>query len=76
MHVVPVNGTLGLVYQCQPEGRLLAVVSLDVAGGRVVGVNLQANPDKLQRLRLPDTADTPRWPHSKQPQQEASNSTQ
>jgi hypothetical protein len=42
----------------------------------VVGVNLQANPDKLQRLRLPDTADTPRWPHSKQPQQEASNSTQ
>ncbi len=54
---VPVNGTLGLVYRYQPGGRLFAVVSLDVAGGRVVGVNLQANPDKLERLRLPDTAD-------------------
>jgi RNA polymerase sigma-70 factor, ECF subfamily len=53
----PVNGTLGLVYQHQPEGRLFAVVGVDVAGGRVVGVNLQANPDKLARLQPPATAE-------------------
>ena len=35
---------------------------LDVAGGRVVGVNLQANPDKLLRVRLPGTRDAAeRW---------------
>ncbi len=50
---VPVNGTLGMVCQYQPDGRLFAVVSLDVASGRVAGVNLLANPDKLCHLRLP-----------------------
>jgi RNA polymerase sigma-70 factor (ECF subfamily) len=55
--VAPVNGNLGMVYQYQPDGRLFAVVSVDVAGGRVIGVNLQANPDKLEHLRLPATAD-------------------
>ncbi len=50
-HGVPVNGTLGLVYHYQPEGRLLAVVSLDVAGGQVVGVNLQSG-----QARAPATA--------------------
>jgi RNA polymerase sigma-70 factor (ECF subfamily) len=52
----PVNGTLGVIYQYQPDGRLFAVVSVDVVGDRVVGVNLQANPDKLQHLRLPGAA--------------------
>ncbi len=56
---VPVNGTLGLAYQYQPDGRLYAVVSLDVAAGRVAGVNLQANPDKLQHLRPPGDAQRP-----------------
>jgi len=55
--VALVNATLGLVYQWQPDGRLFAVVSLDVADGHVVGVNLQANPDKLQHLRPPGSAD-------------------
>jgi RNA polymerase sigma-70 factor (ECF subfamily) len=52
-HWMRVNGTLGLVYQL--EGRPFAAVSLDVADGRVVGVNLVVNPDKLQHLRLPPT---------------------
>jgi RNA polymerase sigma-70 factor, ECF subfamily len=53
-HTTHVNGTLGLVYQ--QSGRAYAVVSLDVTGGRVVGVNLVVNPDKLRHLRLPSTA--------------------
>lgn len=67
---VPVNGTLGMACQYQQDGRLLAVVSLDVAGGRVTGVNVVANPDKLRHqpppagpgagvLRLPAAAGPP-----------------
>ncbi len=61
---VPVNGTLGMACQYQQDGRLFAVVSLDVAGGRVAGVNVLANPDKLQRLHPPagGTADALRLP--------------
>ena len=61
-HWMQVNGTLGLVYQL--DGQPFAVVSLDVAGGRVVGVNLAANPDKLRHLRLPGAEDTSTRPQS------------
>jgi RNA polymerase sigma-70 factor (TIGR02957 family) len=44
-----VNGQPGVLF-IDPEGRLIAVMSLDVAEGQIQGVSSIINPDKLQHL--------------------------
>jgi hypothetical protein len=44
-----INGQPGAVF-VDGEGRLLAVMSLDVAEGQIQGVSAIANPDKLRHL--------------------------
>jgi RNA polymerase sigma-70 factor (TIGR02957 family) len=44
-----VNGQPGAVF-CDREGRLLSVMTFDVAEGQIQGVSAIANPDKLQHL--------------------------
>jgi RNA polymerase sigma-70 factor (TIGR02957 family) len=44
-----VNGQPGALFYDR-EGRLLSVVSLDIADGQIQGVSAIANPDKLQHL--------------------------
>ena len=46
---VEVNGQPG-VLTLDPEGRVISVLSLDVAGGRIQGVSGIVNPDKLGHL--------------------------
>ena len=43
-----VNGTAGVVVA--PEGGPFAVVGFTVAGGRIVEIDLVADPEKLRRL--------------------------
>jgi RNA polymerase sigma-70 factor (TIGR02957 family) len=44
-----VNGQPGAVF-CDREGRLLSVMTFDVAEGQIQGVSAIANPDKLRHL--------------------------
>jgi RNA polymerase sigma-70 factor (TIGR02957 family) len=44
-----VNGQPGAVF-CDREGRLLSVMTLDMAEGQIQGVSAIANPDKLRHL--------------------------
>jgi RNA polymerase sigma-70 factor (ECF subfamily) len=44
-----VNGQPGALF-FDREGRLIAVMSLDVAAGQIQGVNSIVNPDKLRHL--------------------------
>jgi hypothetical protein len=44
-----VNGQPGALF-IDPEGRLIAVTSLDVAEGQIQAVSSIVNPDKLQHL--------------------------
>jgi RNA polymerase sigma-70 factor (ECF subfamily) len=46
---VEVNGQPGAVF-LDPEGKLMAVMTLDVAGGQIQAVHSIANTDKLQHL--------------------------
>jgi RNA polymerase sigma-70 factor (ECF subfamily) len=46
---VEVNGQPGALY-LDPEGKLMAVMTLDVADGQIQAVHSIANPDKLQHL--------------------------
>ncbi len=46
-----VNGVPGGIART-PEGRLFAVVSLTVARGRIVSIDILADPDRLERLDL------------------------
>jgi len=46
---VEVNGGPGGLY-LDAEGRLLAVIALEVAGGRITGIRAINNPDKLAHL--------------------------
>ncbi|MFF4488134.1 RNA polymerase sigma factor SigJ [Streptomyces sp. NPDC001544] len=48
---VLVNGSLGLV--TAPEGRAVSVTALTVADGRITGMYILADPDRLARLDLP-----------------------
>ncbi|MGW2635986.1 RNA polymerase sigma factor SigJ [Streptomyces sp. NPDC001348] len=48
---VLVNGSLGLV--TAPEGRAVSVTALTVADGRITGLYILADPDRLVRLDLP-----------------------
>ncbi len=49
--VVLVNGNIGLVSRL-PDGRLLSVIGFTVARGKVVEMNILADPDRLGRLDL------------------------
>jgi RNA polymerase sigma-70 factor (ECF subfamily) len=45
-----VDGVIGVVVA--PDGRLLLVLDLTVADGRIVGINAIADPERLQQLDL------------------------
>jgi hypothetical protein len=49
--VVLVNGNIGVVSRF-PDGRVLSVIGFTVAGGRVVEMDILADPDRLARLDL------------------------
>ncbi|MFD9094607.1 RNA polymerase sigma factor SigJ [Streptomyces collinus] len=48
---VLVNGTVGLV--TAPEGKPVSVTAFTVADGRITGIYILADPDRLARLALP-----------------------
>jgi len=50
-HVVLVNGNIGVVARL-PDGRLLSVIGFTIAGGKVVEMDILADPDRLTRLDL------------------------
>jgi RNA polymerase sigma factor (sigma-70 family) len=49
--VVLVNGNIGVVSRL-PDGRLFSVIGFTVAGGKVVEMDILADPDRLSRLDL------------------------
>src|SRR5215831_12902426 len=49
--VVLVNGNVGVVSRL-PDGRLLSVIGFTIAGGKVVEMDILADPDRLSRLDL------------------------
>ena len=49
--VVLVNGNIGVVSHL-PDGRLLSVIGFTIAGGKVVEMDILADPDRLSRLDL------------------------
>ena len=49
--LVLVNGHLGFVSR-RPDGRLFAVLGFTIAGGKVVEIDILADPDRLSRLDL------------------------
>jgi len=50
--VVLVNGNIGVVSRL-PDGRVLSVIGFTIAGGKVVEMDILADPDRLSRLDLP-----------------------
>src|SRR5882762_9301702 len=49
--VVLLNGNIGVVSRL-PDGRLLSVIGFTIAGGKVVEMDILADPDRLSRLDL------------------------
>ena len=49
--VVLVNGNIGVVARL-PDGRLLSVIGFTIAGGKVVEMDILADPERLSRLDL------------------------
>jgi RNA polymerase sigma-70 factor, ECF subfamily len=49
--VVLVNGNIGVVSRL-PDGRLLSVIGFTIASGKVVEMDILADPDRLSRLDL------------------------
>ena len=49
--VVLVNGDVGLLSRL-PDGRVLSVLGFTIAGGKVVEIDILADPDRLSRLDL------------------------
>src|SRR5262245_2078943 len=49
--VVLVNGNIGVLARL-PDGRLLSVIGFTIAGGKVVEMDILADPDRLSRLDL------------------------
>jgi RNA polymerase sigma-70 factor (ECF subfamily) len=49
--VVLVNGNIGVVSRL-PDGRVLSVIGFTIAGGKVVEMDILADPDRLTRLDL------------------------
>ena len=50
-HLVLVNGSLGLVSR-RPDGRVFAVIGFTIAAGKVVEMDILADPERLSRLDL------------------------
>ncbi|HZB77421.1 MAG TPA: RNA polymerase sigma-70 factor [Solirubrobacteraceae bacterium] len=50
LHPAEVNGQPGAVLR-DPEGAVFGVITVEIAGGEVVGVRSVVNPDKLAHLR-------------------------
>ncbi|MBW8793748.1 MAG: RNA polymerase sigma factor SigJ [Streptomyces sp.] len=50
-HLALVNGTVGMV--TAPEGRPLSVMAVTVADGRITGMYILADPERLDRLDFP-----------------------
>ena len=48
---VLVNGNLGIVSR-RPDGRLFAVLGFTIAGGKIVEIDILADPERLSRLDL------------------------
>jgi RNA polymerase sigma-70 factor (ECF subfamily) len=55
--LVLVNGHLGFVSR-RPDGRVFAVIGFTIAGGKVVEMDILADPDRLSRLDLSAVEDT------------------
>jgi len=49
--VILVNGNIGVLSRL-PDGRLLSVIGFTIAGGKVVEMDILADPDRLARLDL------------------------
>ena len=49
--IVLVNGNVGLVSR-RPDGRPFAVLGFTIAGGKVVEIDILADPERLSRLDL------------------------
>jgi RNA polymerase sigma-70 factor, ECF subfamily len=49
--VVLVNGNMGVLSRL-PDGRLSSVIGFTIAGGKVVEMDILADPDRLSRLDL------------------------
>jgi hypothetical protein len=49
--LVLVNGDIGLVSRL-PDGRVFSVLGFTIAGGKVVEIDILADPDRLSRLDL------------------------
>jgi RNA polymerase sigma-70 factor (ECF subfamily) len=49
--VVLVNGSVGLLER-RSDGRLFAVIGFTIANGRIAGMNILADPERLGRLDL------------------------
>ena len=49
--VVLVNGNIGVMTRL-PDGRLFSVIGFTIAGGKVVEMDILADPDRLGRLDL------------------------
>jgi hypothetical protein len=49
--VVLVNGNVGVVSRL-PDGCVLSVIGFTIAGGKVVEMDILADPDRLSRLDL------------------------
>jgi RNA polymerase sigma-70 factor (ECF subfamily) len=51
---VLVNGEFGVLNVV--DGKLLSVTGYTIAGGRITGMYILADPERLARLRVPDAA--------------------
>ena len=51
LQLVLVNSQLGFVSR-RPDGRLFSVIGFSIAGGRIVGMDILADPERLSRLDL------------------------
>ncbi|MFI6374218.1 RNA polymerase sigma factor SigJ [Streptomyces sp. NPDC050546] len=49
--LVLVNGSVGLVHA--PEGRVQSVMGVTIADGRITGMYILADPERLERLEVP-----------------------
>ena len=49
--VVLVNGNVGVVSRL-PDGRVLSVIGFTIAGGKVVEMDILADPERLSRIDL------------------------
>jgi RNA polymerase sigma-70 factor (ECF subfamily) len=50
-HVVLVNGSIGILSR-RPDGRVFSVMGFTIAGGKIVEMNILADPERLERLDL------------------------